>query len=389
MLLQPGWPQLYGGQYMRDAFYGTSNALDLLPNVSESRQATAWVFARQRDEDGAMPQMVSTSGEPQYSQTCFNDSKPVDNGTVCVVSDSGPFAVKSAAVWTLSDRSTPAAERIAWFRDRAAALERGLLATPLKDDLTWSDPKHFIVGYGFADTVVKTGHTMYSSVLYYEACVLMADMARFAAPAEGESAGLGARPERQRQLRVMASRFEAQAARTKRAINARFWDDELGGYRAADGVESDRLDVWGTGLAAYLNVSNGTQADRIFRLFKDNATQIFWEGQVREVVAPRRWEQMRGPHSRDWSRGWDGRLDHVYQNGGYWATPLDYVLPFIGRYDMPMACELLLETVSSFRTHGINEWVGPFWPSATGAPGYTASAADVYAASKALRCEHA
>ena len=73
--------------------------------------------------------------------------------------------------------------------------------------------------------------------------------------------------------------------------------------------------------------------------------------------------------------------------GGFWATPLDYVLPFLGRHDMPMACQLLMDVVRSFRSHGINEWVGPFWPSATGAPGYTASAANVYAASKALRCE--
>ena len=52
---------------------------------------------------------------------------------------------------------------------------------------------------------------------------------------------------------------------------------------------------------------------------------------------------------------------------GYWATPLHYVLPFIGRYDRPMACGLLAEVLTSFRSHGINEWVGPFWPSATGA----------------------
>ena len=58
----------------------------------------------------------------------------------------------------------------------------------------------------------------------------------------------------------------------------------------------------------------------------------------------------------------------------------------LGRYDKQMACGLLLETIASFRSHGINEWVGPYWPSKAGAPGYTASAANTWAAAKALDC---
>lgn len=371
-----------------------SNAVDLLPNVSQAQEGTEWVYARQRESDGAMPQMVGTDGKPEYSQTCVHDSLPVDNGTVCVVSDSGPFAVKTAALWTLSETGSnpkPAAARKAWFKSVAAALQRGLDATPLRNDLTWSDPDHFIVGYGFTDTVVKTGHTFYASVLYYEACTLMAKMARFAAspPAPSAPPPTGRGPEMavgEEQLRAMTARYDSQAERTKKAINDRFWDPKQGAYWASTGIESNRIDVWGTGLAAFLNVSNATQAAAVFRFFKENQAQIFFEGQVREVVAPQRWTEMRGPSSRDWSEGWDGALDHVYQNGGYWATPLHYLLPFVGRFDTELACSLLMATVASFRSHGINEWVGPFWPSATGAPGYTASAANTYAASKALDC---
>ena len=72
----------------------------------------------------------------RYSQTCVNDSVPVWNGTACVVSDSGPFAVKSAAVWTLGTTTgVPAAARKAWFGRVALALQRGLDATPMRDDL--------------------------------------------------------------------------------------------------------------------------------------------------------------------------------------------------------------------------------------------------------------
>jgi hypothetical protein len=56
-----------------------------------------------------------------------------------------------------------------------------------------------------------------------------------------------------------------------------------------------------------------------------------------------------------------------------------------------MACRLLNQTIASFRSHGINEFVGPFYPGAQGgAPGYVASAGAAYFASEHLRCwEHA
>ena len=59
------------------------------------------------------------------------------------------------------------------------------------------------------------------------------------------------------------------------------------------------------------------------------------------------------------------------------ATPHHHVLPFLAMHDKQMACRLLNGTIASFRSHGIWEWVGPFFPAPNfGAPGYTASAAN-------------
>ena len=69
------------------------------------------------------------------------------------------------------------------------------------------------------------------------------------------------------------------------------------------------------------------------------------------------------------------------------ATPHHHVLPWLGQHSKPMACRLLNDTAKSYRSHGIWEWVGPFFPAVNfGAPGYTASAADTYFASEQLRC---
>ena len=55
-----------------------------------------------------------------------------------------------------------------------------------------------------------------------------------------------------------------------------------------------------------------------------------------------------------------------------------------------MACRLLHDSIASYRSHGINEWIGPFYPAGvSGAPGYVASAAGSYFASKTLRCDEA
>ena len=44
VLLSPGWPTVYGGQFVRDAFYGTAGALDLLPNVTQARLALSRIM---------------------------------------------------------------------------------------------------------------------------------------------------------------------------------------------------------------------------------------------------------------------------------------------------------------------------------------------------------
>ena len=103
---------------------------------------------------------------------------------------------------------------------------------------------------------MKTGHTLYSSVLFYEACLLMQRMATFAAstpphtppppPPPPGPGGPGVTGKAWAagctglQLRSMASRFARQAERTKQAINARFWDADAGGYRASTGPWKSR-----------------------------------------------------------------------------------------------------------------------------------------------------
>ena len=44
-----------------------------------------------------------------------------------------------------------------------------MMATPMLNGLPWSDPSNPHIGYGFTDTIAKTGNALYSSVLYWDA----------------------------------------------------------------------------------------------------------------------------------------------------------------------------------------------------------------------------
>ena len=157
---------------------------------------------------------------------------------------------------------------------------------------------------------------------------------------------------------------------------------------SAGGAEEDRVDVWANAMAGAIGFASKAQSQSIFQFYKANEENIFHEGQVRETPSPEHWDLVGYWGNTDPSDQKAAQATVVeYQNGGYWATPLHHVLPFLAMYDRAMACRLLNDTIASFRSHGINEWTGPFYPgNVAGAPGYIASAAGAFRASELLLC---
>jgi hypothetical protein len=90
----------------------------------------------------------------------------------------------------------------------------------------------------------------------------------------------------------------------------------------------------------------------------------------------------------------------MYQNGGYWSTPLGWLLPAVARANFTLAASLLQDVLNDSFVHGFNEAVnhdahynpaggcsmgkGPQCPNASqtyqGVHGYLASVASVYGA---------
>ncbi|XRB21639.1 hypothetical protein RI054_28g114880 [Pseudoscourfieldia marina] len=363
----PGAPPAYQAIYMRDGYYGIKHAFDLVNASMRQDWLASFEYLLERPRaDGVLPVSChpDDSARGPYCEygaaLMCNDTVGHPGWSTCRTLDSGPFAALLAA--HVYDNFFASNEQaVAWYEKWSFTLIEGLMQTTRNPDgcgLVWSNTTQPNVGYGFQDTVRKSGDVLYSSILFWQAC---AELSRIA-----ESSG-----------DVKTSMWlRGLAEGMREAASARLWDSSVGAFRASTKVESDHVDVWGNALAAHLHFATEEQETSIFAFFQRRERDIFYEGQVREILFP-----------EQWSEAWPDWSVRSYQNGGYWATPHHHVLPFLARHDRAMACRLLNATISSFRGHGIWEWVGPFWPSvAHGAPGYVASAANTRAASRELAC---
>ena len=372
--ITPGGTPHYYGYWLRDGFYGSSNSLDLVNASMRSSflQSYEWMFARPR-YDGIFPQSCHpTTKDNRTSVWCQYGQGPANGDQLDHTNqdlDSCSFAVKSLYVFF---RSLPKDAAHALFSKYKVAMVKSFDATskdPAGSGLLWSNTTDPQVGYGFQDVEVKSGNVLYSSLLYWNATRLMAEMAKETGDKE------------------LAQRMIKTAAQVQQAANKAFWNDKLGVYMASTGLERNNIDVWGNAMAGAMGFTTPDQDSKMFQWFSANEDKIFFEGQVREIPFPNQWT-MRSTIDPNPKHPSDPMATvRTYQNGGYWATPHHHVLPWLGGHDKDMACRLLNETIASYRSHGIWEWIGPFFPAANfGAPGYTASAANTYFASKQLRC---
>jgi hypothetical protein len=89
-------------------------------------------------------------------------------------------------------------------------------------------------------------------------------------------------------------------------------------------------------------------------------------------------------HTADQSRTL--RDDGGYQNGGYWATPLPWLMETIMRVDPSRAASVFCDAVEDFQARkDVNEWVNANTPQKRGVRDYCASAAMPLVGAKRLR----
>jgi len=330
-LLTPDGSGHYRALWTRDFEYMVAGAPDLI-EADLIRRGILFLLRGQRD-DGCMPDRVTAEGRAVYSPGA-EDAPLADHAL-----DNGPFMAKLVADYVAATGD------LGFFRRCEPALRNGLdFVRRAENGLVYNDPGAPQCPYGFTDTVAKTGHLLFTSLLYYDACQRMAHLA--------ERASCG-RPET----------YRKRADLIRRNIGI-LWDEGEGIFLAAD-RDCKQPDIWGSALAVDLGLAGPERSARIVRYLYKHASAIFKRGQVRHLPAPQTWE-----------RTFVAVKPGTYQNGAYWATPLAWLLPAVARRIPDFAAKLLKEAVSDFRTKGIFECVNDHYGKV---PNYVVSATNTYA----------
>ena len=242
-----------------------------------------------------------------------------------------------------------------------------------KDDLVWTGPA--TTGYGFTDSILKSGHHLFDSVLHAQVLGQLADMA------ERWSCGNPA-PMRAVRQRIVAA-----------LQGPLLWNESAGMFRPSSGEcsappcggdNSNLTDVWGSALAVDTGAVTGERAARIIAWFGQHWSSVVQDGQIRHLPAIGDESGMPAgqywPNTTTWQFG-------TYANGGYWGEASGWVLPVIGRANHELGQRLVRDAIAAAqRDGGLSEWQNiKFCCNCQGAAAWTGLCMTPYPSTASLR----
>jgi hypothetical protein len=217
------------------------------------------------------------------------------------------------------------------FASTADNLKRAMDSMPRHSSgLIWIDPAHPHTCFGFTDCVVKTGEELFSSLLYWEASRIMAELAG----TTGDDS--------------MVSDFSSRAQLIEKNIDL-LWDDTAGAYRAA-AKSGGKIDIWGNAYLVSIAFPAGGKRETICAFLLDNYDRYVYRGQIRHLLEGQYWEETR--HSTTGTVPKD-----EYQNGGYWAVASGWVADALSQTDQDAASRLIDDLLGFFQEEGVYECI--------------------------------
>ena len=184
--------------------------------------------------------------------------------------------------------------------------------------------------FGFCDSVSKSGKLLFASVLKYIAALRLAELLT--------AAGFGEK----------TAALHSDARKIKAAIPNTFLHHSEDGKEAwldsATGV-GHQPDVWGSAYAVYSDAVDAGTASKIGRALVRGYREktAVREGCVRSVLS----NDAANPN------GWQKTVSApgVYQNGGYWGTPVGWYLVAMHKYDQAAAAGMARDYIEFLRNH--------------------------------------
>jgi hypothetical protein len=232
-------------------------------------------------------------------------------------------------------------------------VKTALESIPIIQGLAYNDPIHPNVSFGFEDSVVLPGRQLTVSLLTADAALQMASLS--------VSYGCG------------NSSFYSNLASTIASAVDDLFDENSGLFNASDTLET-LPDVFGSAYLVTLGFSTPSRRSRVASYIAsqfnagDDGAGIFEQGQVRHLPQPLTWREC-----------WSGcPSPGTYQNGAFWATPLNWILPALANEGFVTEAVAIAEAaIASFQAKGVMECVNSQL-NYHGVVDYVASATNLY-----------
>ena len=351
-LFTPDASSAYGAQWTRDFAMAVLNAAPALKrtglNVSA---AVAYTLARV-SRAGVAPDRVQADG------AAVTAPGPPGAWPITLAWDNGPFAALMLAGYATAWGDG------AFFCAWEPAARRALDLLPLDGGLVLNDPSAPNCSFGFEDSVVLPGRMLTVSLLLFDAATRVAALAR--------AHGCGDAPH-----------YEALARGVAGGVDALF-DAPAGLFLASSEPEGAVHDVFGSAYVVALGLSTPQNRAAVSAFLAaqwraarapaaaatTTTTTIWQEGQTRHL-----------PYPDAWVRCWAACPElGTYQNGAFWATPLNWLLPALAAGGFSAEAEAVAAAaVQSFQARGVMEAINRD-RGYTGVKDYVASACNVLGA---------
>jgi len=322
----------YKALWTRDYYYMVEYAGDLL-DQEEIKRSIYYLINGQR-EDGCIPDRVNIAGKAIYSPG--GEKKPMADHAL----DNGPFMAMLACSYVNQY------EDVELFRELEQKLSKGLMQISVAENgLVYNDPENPQCVYGFTDVIKKTGHLLFSSLLYFKANLEMYKLC-------------------QRYQFGNASDYKKRYEAVRKNIS-KLWDEQNGMFLAAD-VDCKQIDIWGSAYAVDVGITSDKQTKQIAAYLVEHYDETVKKGQIRHLtVSEGAWDNLFHPAE-----------EGTYQNGAYWATPLAWLLPIYDKVKPGLSKRTLDTVIDDFQENGINECINDGYVKV---PNFVVSATNVYA----------
>jgi len=321
----------YKALWTRDFYYMVEYAGDLM-NPEDIKASIYYLINGQR-EDGCIPDRVNAEGIAVYSPG--PPGKPMADHAL----DNGSFMAMLVCSYVNQFHDDKL------FVEIEPKLQRGLdHIFRSEGGLVYNDPKKPQCVYGFTDIVMKTGNLLFSSLLYYKACLEMEKLCL-------------------KNHCGNPNEYRKRSANIYQSIN-KLWDDESGMFWAAD-IDCKQIDIWGSAYAVEVGITSKEQTKRISTFLVEHYNETVQRGQIRHLSSS----------DGEWDKLFKPCEAGTYQNGAYWATPLAWVIPIYSHTAPGLSKYTLEKVIADFQENGIHECINGEYKKV---PDFVVSAVSVY-----------